>query len=100
LLANLFRNLSLSARPKLHFPIDTFSNQAQAMQLTTFVLAALTAAIPALAFTNGTLVPAYMCNPHPDGLPKNYGQLLSFTREMTGTIAFNANGLFPVQPTF
>lgn len=62
------------------------------MQLTTLVLAALTAAIPTLAFTNGSIVPAYICNPHPDGLPKNYAQVLANTREMTGPIAFNANG--------
>jgi len=69
------------------------------MHLPTLALAALTAAIPALAFTNGSLVPAYMCNPTPDGLPKNYGELLSYTREMTGPIAFNANRLaFPSQP--
>ena len=68
------------------------------MQFTTLVLAAL-AAVPALAFTNGSLVPAYICNPKPDGLPKNFGEVLSFTREMTGPVAFNANGLllpFPI----
>ena len=68
------------------------------MQLPTLVLAALTAAMPALAFTNGSLVPAYICNPKPDGLPKNYGQLLAGTREMTGPIAFNANGLLLLFP--
>ena len=74
-------------------------NQVKTMHLPTLALAALTAAIPALAFTNGSLVPAYMCNPTPDGLPKNYGELLSYTREMTGPIAFNANRLaFPSQP--
>ena len=71
------------------------------MRLPTLVLAALTAAMPTLAFTNGSLVPAYICHPTPDGLPKNYGQVLSFTREMTGPIAFNANGLpLPFPTTF
>ena len=71
------------------------------MQLPTLVLAALTAALPALAFTNGSLVPAYICNPTPDGLPKSFGQVLSFTREMTEAVAFNANGVsLPFPTTF
>jgi hypothetical protein len=71
------------------------------MQLMTLVLAALITAIPALAFTNGSIVPAYICHPHPDGLPKNYAQVLANTREMTGAIAFNANGLpHPCSTTF
>jgi hypothetical protein len=57
--------------------------------------------MPALAFTNGSLVPAYICHPTRDGLPKSFAQVLSFTREMTGTIAFNANGLpLPFPTTF
>jgi hypothetical protein len=56
------------------------------------ILAALAAATPALAFTNGSLVPPYICNPTADGLPKSFGQLLLFTREQTPTVAFSQNG--------
>jgi hypothetical protein len=62
------------------------------MQFQTILLAALSVATPALAFTNGSLVPPYVCNPTPDGLPKSFGQLLLFTREQTPTVAFGPNG--------
>jgi len=55
------------------------------------IVAAAFAAVPALAFTNGSLIPSYICNPVPDGLPKSYGALLPFTSEQLGPIAFNAN---------
>lgn len=43
------------------------------MGLQTVLLAALLVAAPAAAFTNGTLVPAYICNPVADGMPKSFG---------------------------
>jgi len=61
------------------------------MQISTLILIALTAVGRVAAFTNGSLVPAYICNPNPDGLPKSFGQLLPYTREQTGAVAFNAN---------
>ena len=61
------------------------------MQFKTILVTALAAATPALAFTNGSLVPAYICNPKPDGMPKSFGQLLQFTREQTPKVAFNTN---------
>jgi len=61
------------------------------MQISTLILIALTAIGPVAAFTNGTLVPAYICNPRPDGLPKSFGQLLPYTREQLEAVAFNAN---------
>jgi hypothetical protein len=62
------------------------------MQLKTTIFTALIAAAPALAFTNGSLVPPYICHPTNDGLPKSFGQLLQFTREQTPKVAFSANG--------
>jgi hypothetical protein len=61
------------------------------MQFKALILLAF-AATPALAFTNGTLVPAYICNPQPDGMPKSFGQLLQLTREPTTKVGFNTNG--------
>lgn len=55
------------------------------------VLLTLGSAVTVSAFTNGSLVPAYICNPTPDGLPKNYGEVLSFTRKQVRKLAFNAN---------
>jgi hypothetical protein len=69
-----------------------FQNQTM-MQFKITILAALIAATPAFAFTNGSLVPSYICNPHNDGLPKSFGQLLQFTREQTTKVAFSANGV-------
>lgn len=63
------------------------------MKLSTAFVAAIAAVTPALAFTNGSLVPAYICDPIMDGLPKSFGELLPYTREMTCAIAFNPNGL-------
>jgi hypothetical protein len=73
--------------------LSTFFHNIAVKQYPTFVAAALAAVFQALAFTNGSLVPSYICNPTPDGLPKSYGQLLPFTSLQLGTIAFNANGL-------
>jgi hypothetical protein len=56
------------------------------------LLTTLAVVAPVFAFTNGSLVPGYICNSHPDGLPKSFGQLLPYTREQVGTIAFNENG--------
>jgi len=64
------------------------------MQYAITIAAVLAAASPALAFTNGSQVPAYICNPTPDGLPKSFGQLLQLTREQTPQVAFNTNGMF------
>ncbi|KAF2093816.1 hypothetical protein NA57DRAFT_80818 [Rhizodiscina lignyota] len=61
------------------------------MGLKIVLSAAILAAAPAVAFTNGTLVPAYICNPVADGMPKTFGQLLQLTREQTPTVAFNQN---------
>jgi hypothetical protein len=66
------------------------------MQFETIIIAALLAATPTLAFTNGSLVPAYICHPKADGLPKSFGQLLQFTREQTPTVAFSPNGTFSI----
>jgi hypothetical protein len=62
------------------------------MQLVTLIFAAFIATSPALAFTNGSLVPAYICHPYADGLPKSFGQLLQFTREQTPKVAFSPDG--------
>jgi hypothetical protein len=43
------------------------------MHFETIFSAAVLAAVPAAAFTNGTLVPAYICNPVNDGMPKSFG---------------------------
>jgi len=56
----------------------------------------LTAAILACAtqvsaFTNGSLVPSYICNPNADGLPKAFAQLLPYTRKNAATIAVDGN---------
>jgi hypothetical protein len=56
------------------------------------IAALLAAATPTLAFTNGSLVPPYICSPTADGLPKSFGQLLQFTREQTPQVAFSTNG--------
>jgi len=61
------------------------------MYLSSLIFAALVAVSPVSAFTNGSLVPAYICDARPDGLPKSFGQLLPYTREQAGTIAFNSN---------
>ncbi|KAF2421801.1 hypothetical protein EJ08DRAFT_490732 [Tothia fuscella] len=62
-----------------------------ATQVQCLILAVSSAAVPTLAFTNGTLVPAYICHPNADGLPKSLGQLLRFTREPVQQIGFSRN---------
>jgi len=37
----------------------------------------------------GKLVPAYICNPMNDSLPKNFGELLQLTRNQVPIVAFN-----------
>jgi hypothetical protein len=63
------------------------------MQLTAVVLSALFAATQVSAFTNGSLVPPYICNPNADGLPKSFAQLLPYTRKQLQKVAFDAKGL-------
>lgn len=65
------------------------------MQFKAIIITALTAA-SGMAFTNGSLVPAYICNPQADGLPKSFGQLLPYTREPTTKVGFNTNGWFSI----
>jgi hypothetical protein len=69
------------------------------MRLTIHALLALAAVFPSHiqvhAFTNGTLIPAYFCNPVPDGMPKSLGQLIPLTMKDQGELAFNANGMPP-----
>jgi len=62
------------------------------MYLLIHSLLALAAVLPAQAFTNGTLIPAYFCNPVPDGMPKSLGQLIPLTQKDQNTdLAFNNN---------
>jgi hypothetical protein len=61
------------------------------MKRSALFISTLAIATPVAAFTNGSIVPAYICDAKPDGLPKSFGQLLPYTREMTGPIAFNPN---------
>ena len=64
------------------------------MALLSIFILGLATVIPTLAFTNGSLVPAYFCHPKPDGMPKSLGELLPFLiKDQAGPIAFNANGL-------
>ncbi|KAF4627142.1 hypothetical protein G7Y89_g11010 [Cudoniella acicularis] len=51
----------------------------------------LAAVFPAHAFTNGSLIPSYFCNPQPDGLPKALGELIPQTVEQANVLAFNPN---------
>jgi len=55
------------------------------------LLSAFAAVAQVAAFTNGTLVPAYICNPVDDGMPKSFGQLLPYLRKNGKTVAFDAN---------
>jgi hypothetical protein len=51
-------------------------------------------AAPALrvsAFTMGKLIPAYICAPLGDGMPKSFGQLLPLTRNQLGQVAYNTD---------
>lgn len=62
------------------------------MHLVIHSLLALAAVLPTHAFTNGSLIPSYFCNPKPDGLPKSLGQLIPQTHKDQGdTLAFNGN---------
>jgi hypothetical protein len=61
------------------------------MHYAILLLAALAAVSPVSGFTNGSLIPSYICNNNPDGLPKSFGQLLPYTREPLCAIAFNDN---------
>jgi hypothetical protein len=56
------------------------------------VLSALAAVIQVSAFTNGTLVPAYICNPNDDGMPKAFAQILPYLEKNGKSVAFDANG--------
>jgi hypothetical protein len=56
-------------------------------------LLALATVLPTQAFTNGSLIPSYFCNPKPDGLPKSLGELIPFTvKDQNNALAFNTNG--------
>jgi len=51
-------------------------------------------AAPALrvsAFTYGKLIPAYICAPLGDGMPKSFGQLLQLTRNQLDEVAYNTD---------
>jgi len=61
------------------------------MQQRSFLTAAILAcATQVSAFTNGSLVPSYICNPTADGLPKAFAQLLPYTRKNAQVIAVDA----------
>lgn len=64
------------------------------MHLAIHSLLALATILPTThAFTNGSLIPAYFCNPKPDGLPKSLGQLIPQTvKDQGDVLAFNGNG--------
>jgi hypothetical protein len=65
------------------------------MHLLVHSLLALATVLPAHAFTNGSLIPSYFCNPVPDGLPKSLGELIPQThKDQCGPLAFNANGMY------
>jgi hypothetical protein len=55
------------------------------------LLSAFAAVVQVAAFTNGTLVPAYICNPVDDGMPKAFAQLLPYLRKNGKSVAFDAN---------
>jgi hypothetical protein len=61
------------------------------MQTKSFIATALLAATQVSAFTNGSLVPSYICNPASDGLPKAFAQLLPYTRKNAAVLAFDGN---------
>ncbi|MCJ1396891.1 hypothetical protein MMC11_000081 [Xylographa trunciseda] len=68
------------------------------MYLLLLSLLALATILPVRAFTNGTLVPAYFCNPVPDGMPKSLGELIPFTvKDQCADLAFNANATANLQ---
>ena len=71
------------------------------MSLLTISLLALASVVPTQAFTNGTLIPAYFCNPVPDGMPKSLGELIPFTiKDQCADLAFNANGTLVLHQYF
>jgi hypothetical protein len=55
------------------------------------LLSTLAVVVQVTAFTNGTLVPAYICNPVDDGMPKAFSELLPYLRKNGKTVAFDAN---------
>lgn len=67
------------------------------MHLIIHSLLALAAVLPTQAFTNGTLIPSYFCNPVADGLPKSLGQLIPFLQKDVDVVAFNPNGMLSLQ---
>ena len=70
------------------------------MQFSSVLVSALLAAVPALAFTNGSLVPSYICGKANDGYPKSFGQLLGYTREEVAAISFSPDGMHMRFPRF
>ena len=66
------------------------------MHISTLTFLGLAVIVPIQAFTNGSLIPAYFCNPVPDGMPKSLGQLIPFTvLDKNADLAFNANREVP-----
>jgi hypothetical protein len=85
----LFTDLEIS--PSI-LELNTFN-----MRLAIHSLLALATVLPTLAFTNGSLIPSYFCNPKPDGLPKSLGELIPFTiKDQCTDLAFNNNGTYSV----
>ncbi|KAI8618828.1 hypothetical protein BC830DRAFT_1106803 [Chytriomyces sp. MP71] len=59
---------------------------------TTFIAYSLIFALQVSAFTNGTLLPRYLCGPANDGMPKSLGGVLKFAKFNKDTpLAFNAD---------
>jgi len=61
------------------------------MKFSLTILAAIAAITPVSAFTNGALVPSYICNPQNDGLPKKFSDVLAKTQKKVTTVGFDAN---------
>jgi len=69
------------------------------MRTPTLVALLVAATAPRVsAFTMGKLIPAYICAPAGDGMPKSFGQLLQLTRNQLGKVAFNANAGMNTDP--
>jgi len=63
------------------------------------LIAILAAAAPRVsAFTYGKLVPAYICAPLGDGMPKSFGQLLQLTRNQLDEVAYNPDAGMNTNP--
>jgi hypothetical protein len=67
------------------------------MQFTISIILAALSVGQVSAFTNGTLVPSYICNPNADGLPKAFAQVLPYTRKNLQVVGFDAKGMFCIR---